>query len=71
MMHECHTGDNQKFYFEATYFEQDMHVATKLCGLSSNEEPDPPVCDIIQVCTTRRPSTSLLYSSPPALRIYS
>jgi hypothetical protein len=47
-MHECHGGDNQKFYFEATYFEQDMHVATRLCGLASNEEPDPPMCDIIQ-----------------------
>jgi hypothetical protein len=48
IMHECHGGDNQKFYWQANYFKQDMHVATRLCGLASNEEPDPPMCDIIQ-----------------------
>ena len=62
-MHECHGGDNQKFYWQANYFKQDMHVATKLCGLASNEEPDPPMCDIIQVSMARRPSTGSLVSA--------
>jgi hypothetical protein len=47
-MHNCHGGDNQKFYFQPTEVHQDSFVAAKLCGQVSNEPPDPPICDIVQ-----------------------
>lgn len=47
-MHSCHGGNNQKFYFHPKVLKQDIFVSTKLCGLSSDEPPDPPMCDVLQ-----------------------
>ena len=47
-MHGCHGGLNQKFYFQPRTKEQNMWVPTRLCGISSDEPPDPPICDVLQ-----------------------
>ena len=49
MMAAKHGGQNQQVYFHHSLVTSDLLVDAKLCGVHSNEPPNPPICDVLQV----------------------